>query len=204
MNVVTTSLNPASSSTHRPLQSVKLLSQREDYATCHISVQGDPHRLPAIALDGRFYSFFRVVKDAQKALDLLVKLSSRGDQTALTPARQGYAVWVYEAHGAIAHPAKQSQNRPLPVTFGPADTWILPENHPDYRVCMLKVPDLPDAVPGLAHGQKFYSLYRRETDDAAVLKLAARLSQRGDEVVILRSNSTATVYIYEPGATLQG
>jgi hypothetical protein len=186
--------------TDRPLQSVKLLSQREDYVTYHIHLHDDPHRLPAIALDGRFYSFFRALDHPDKAINLLVKLSARGDQTVLTPTRQGYAVWVYESTGHVALPLNQKMPRRLLPTLSPADCWVIRDNQPGYRLCTLKVPDLPDAVPGLANGLKLYSLYRRETDAANLLKLAARLAQRGDELVILKRPDGLVLYIYEAGA----
>lgn len=199
--LTSTSLQSLSSSQELPLQPVKLLSQRNEYTTCHIHVPDDEHRLPAIALDGQFYSFLRTFNDAGKTIKVLLKLASKGNQTVMTPARQGCAIWIHEPEAILATPPGKPP-RSLPPSFGPANCWIIGDRQPGYRTCTLSVPDLPDAVPGLANGQKLYSLYRRETDADTTLKLASRLSQRGDEVVILSAGNNYAICIYEPGATI--
>lgn len=180
---------------------MKLLAQRDDYTTCHIYVPGDSHRLPAISLDGNFYSFFRSLNDADKTLGLLLKLAAKGNQAVMTPTRRGFAIWVYEAAGILAAPTGQLP-RSLPPSFGPANCWLISDRQPGFRTCALKVPDLPDTVPGLANGQKLFSLYRREKDADMTLKLGARLSQRGDEIVVLVAEEGYAICIYEPGATV--
>ena len=184
-----------------PIQAVKLLSQREDYSTCHVCVPGDSHRLAAISLDGKFYSFLRFVKEASKAIRILQRLSEKGRQAVLTPAGRGYAIWGEEPTGTLAT-RKGTDTRSISPTFGPADCWIIGDRQPGFRTCSLKVPDLPDIVPGLAKGQKLFSLYRREKDAETTLKLASRLSQRGDEVVLLTADEGHALCIYEPGATV--
>lgn len=183
------------------LQAVKLISQRETYVTCHVRIPGDAQRLPAIAMDGKFYSFFRSLKDPQKTLGLLLKLSSRNNQVAMTPTGKGYALWVYEPDAALVSTNKVGP-RTLPPTFGPASCWIISDRQSGYRICSLKVPDLSDTVQGLTNGQKLYSLYRREQSAESTIKLAARLSQRGDEVVVVVSTSGYVICIYEPAATI--
>ncbi len=186
----------------RILQPVKFLSQREQYVTCHVKVPGDPHRLSAIALNGRFYSFFRLCQQVSKALGLILKLTGRGDAVVVTSTSRGYALWVEEPDAVVALPAHGKIPRTIPPTFGPADCWVISDRQPEYRTCTLKVPDLPDVVPGLTNDKTFYSLYRREKDGNTVLKLAARLSDRGDEVVILVALEGYVICIHEPGATL--
>ena len=186
-----------------PLQPVKLLTQRDDYVTCHIQIPEETRRLSAIALDGKFYSFFRVLKEPPKALDLLLKLTARGNQVAMTRTRTGYVIWVHEPEGLLATSDKQIVPRVIPLIFGPADCWIIGERQPDYRACSLKVPDLPDPLLGLANSrQKFYSLYRREKDPAEALKIAARLTRYGDEVTVLVRKEEYVLCIYEPAAKI--
>jgi hypothetical protein len=199
--LTSTSLNALSTDGDNSLQPVKLLAQRDEYTTCHIYVPGDSHRLPAIALDGNFYSFFRSIDDSSKTLNMLLKLSVKGNQTVMTPTRRGYAIWVYEAGALLATPSDKAP-RTLSSSFGPADCWLISDRQAGYRTCSLKVPDLPDLVPGLANGQKLFSLYRREKDADITLKLGARLSQRGDEIVILVAEEGYAICIYEPGATI--
>lgn len=183
------------------MQPVKLLAQRDDYTTCHIFTPEDGHRLPAIALDGNFYSFFRSLNDPVKVISILRKLAAKGDATVMTPTRRGYAIWVCEPTAVLTSPqGKPSRN--LPPSFGPANCWVISDRQPGYRTCTLDVPDLPDAVPGLANGQKLFSLYRREKEADTTLKLGARLSQRGDEIVMLVAQQTYALCIYEPGATI--
>lgn len=196
----TTSLNSSATNADSTLEPVKLLAQRDEYTTCHIHVPGDSHRLPAIALNGDFYSFFRTLDSGKKAFSMLLKLSVKGNATVVTPTRRGYAIWVHEPAGILAAPSGKTP-RPLPSSFGPADCWVIGDRQPGFRTCSLNVPDLPDAVPGLANGQKLYSLYRREEDADTTLKLGARLSQRGDEVIILSAEDGYAICIYEPGAT---
>lgn len=187
---------------NQPIQPVKLLTQRESFTTCRINVLGDTERLPAIAMSGKFYSFFRSVSDPNKTLGLMLKLVLRGNEVAMTLTSKGYAIWVHEPDGSLVTAPPEKTPRLLPPTFGPADCWIISDRQPGYRVCSLKVPDLPDKIPGLASSQKFYSLYRREKNAANTLKTSARLCQRGDEAVIVVSKTGYVICIYEPGATL--
>ncbi|NEQ47856.1 MAG: hypothetical protein F6K00_31740 [Leptolyngbya sp. SIOISBB] len=201
-----TVLNPQPTQMEPSLQPVKLLSQRDDYTTCHIFVPevGAPdggHRSPAIALDGLFYSFFHSSVKPVKILRLLQKLSAKGELTVTTPTSHGYAIWVHEPEAELAT-RKGKQSRTLPPSFGPANCWLIGDRQPNYRPCTLDVPDLPDTVQGLANGQKLFSLFRRESDADMALKLGSRLSQRGDETVILVSEDAYAICIYEPGATI--
>jgi len=199
--LTSTALNSPLAQTDLPLQPVKLLAQRDDYTTCHILSPDEGLRLPAIALDGNFYSFFRSQGDPVKVLNVLRKLSANGDATVMTPTRRGYAIWVQEPGAILAAPQGKSA-RNLPPSFGPANCWIISDQQAGYRTCTLDVPDLPAPVPGLANGQKLFSLYRREKDADTTLKLGSRLSQRGDEIVILVSEEIYAICIYEPGATI--
>ena len=199
--LTSSSLNPLPTDGDCPLQPVKLLAQRADYTTCHIYVPEDTHRLPAIALNGRFYSFFRSLNDPAKALNFLLKLSIKGNQVALTYTRQSHVLWVYESDGQLAT-SRGKAPKVLSSSSGPANCWVIGDRQPGYRVCSLKVPDLPGVIPGLANEQKLFSLYRREKDADATLKLGARLSQRGDEIVILCTGEGYATCIYEPGATV--
>lgn len=184
--------------TSRTLQPIKLLSQREQYTTCHIQVPDESERMAAIALNGKYYSFFRRCHQIPKALGLMMKLVGRGDAVAVTSTRQGYVIWLHEPD-AIA-PAARRSDAILP-NLEPADCWVISDRQPQYRSCNLRVPDLPDTIPGLTDGQRCYSLYRREQDGDAALKLAARLTQRGDEVIVVVAGQGYTLCVREPSAT---
>ncbi|MEM0980206.1 MAG: hypothetical protein AAGH78_08010 [Cyanobacteria bacterium P01_H01_bin.58] len=196
-----TSATTLRNSSQLTLQAVTLLSQRKDYATCHIHIPGESQRMPAVAVNGRFYSFFRSLKDSQKTLGLLLKLSNRGNQVVATPTSRGHALWVYEADATLASNGK-ARRRPLPTAAAPADCWIVSDRQPGYRICSLMLPDLAKPVQGITNGQKLYSLYRREQSSEAAIKLATRLCQRGDEVVIVVGTSGYVICIYEAAATV--
>ncbi len=74
----------------------KLFLQPGQYHSCHIRVPDMPDRLPAVVVDGKFHSFFKTVKDRDKALDLLAKLIDKGDEAVITQTPKAYAVWVLE------------------------------------------------------------------------------------------------------------
>lgn len=192
----------ASASADCPLQSVKLLSRRDQFTTCHINVPDEPQRLPAIALDGKFYSFFRSLSDPIKVLGLVLKLTARSDQVAVTLTNRGYVLWVHEPDSSLAQATRNAEFRLMQPTVSPAECWVISDRQPGYRACSLEVPDLPDRIPGLANHQKLYSLYRRERDAGRILKLAMRLVHRGDEVVVLVGKVGYVLCVYEPGATL--
>ncbi|MEM1281143.1 MAG: hypothetical protein AAGG53_14260 [Cyanobacteria bacterium P01_H01_bin.152] len=198
--------NPQTQPMVPSLQPVKLLSQREDYTTCHIFIPevgapGGGQRSAAIALDGCFYSFFHSSHEPTKVFRILQKLTAKGDGIAITFTRRGYVVWVHEPEAQLFTP-KGRPPRTLTLSLGPANCWVIGDRQPGYRICTLDVPDLPEPIPGLANGQKLFSLYRREPDADMALVLGSRLSQRGDETVIVTSEQGYAICIYEPGATI--
>lgn len=185
------------------LQPVRILTQRTDYDTCHISVPDESGRLPAIALAGRFYSFFRSLHDPNQVIGMLLKLSSRGEQMALTLINQGYVLWANEPEAKPAPPTQEGQIRLFTPTFEPSACWVISSRQAGYRPCSLTVPDLSSTLPGLIREPDcFYSLYRREQDAGKILKLATRLIQRGDEIVLLVGKMRYIICIREPNATL--
>ncbi len=178
-------------------EAVKILIQRDQYETCHITISGERDRLAAVALNGQFYSFFRSSTDLATTLKLVMKLTHRGDAVVLTQTKTGHVIWLAEPDGQVSAPLKK-----LSPSIGPADCWILNDSQSGYGPCTLQVPDLPDTVPGIAMGQKLFSLYRRDRDGSNALKLAGRLTQRGDEVVILLTQGTYVLCVREPAATI--
>lgn len=197
-----TAPRPTSESPQRNplLQPVHLVAQREDYVTCHITIPDESERLPAIALGQQFYSFLRLLPDPVKTIGLLLKLSARGELVAVTLAKQGYALWVHEADGRLAN--KKMAKRVL-SSSQPANCWIIGGRQAGYRLCSLRVSDLPDTLPGIVRdNNRLYSLYRREYDASKLLKIASRLIQRGDEVVIVVGKSQYALCIHEPEATV--
>lgn len=184
-----------------PLQPVSLLASRDAYTTCHVQVPDVPDRLPAITFGGGFFSFFRSLGDPVKALGHLLKLSGRGDRVAVTFHPKGYGLWIYEPDGVLAKASPRLQERVVLPALSPPACWVIGGRQPGYRTCSLKVPDLADVVPGLVRDNgHYFSVYRREQDADRTLKVATRLVQRGDEVVLLIGKSKYVVCVHEPGA----
>ncbi|MGD1907904.1 MAG: hypothetical protein ACFB0C_18215 [Leptolyngbyaceae cyanobacterium] len=194
----TSSLSP--SAVVSTCESVKILTDRDQYSTCHVTIPGESERLPAVALNGQFYSFFRSSADLTTTFKLVVKLTQRGDAVVLTQTKMGHVIWLIEPDAQVA--SSSAKARSVTPNFGPADCWILRDRQSGYQPCTLKVPDLPETVPGLAMGQKLFSFYRRDRDGSNALKLAGRLTQRGDEVVVLLAQDTYVLCVREPVATV--
>ncbi|WP_404789946.1 hypothetical protein [Altericista sp. CCNU0014] len=74
----------------------KLFLTKDDYETCHIQIDGTQEKLPAIALGSNLYSFFKTIKDRDKALDILGKLYDNGNDAAITQTPKAYAIWILE------------------------------------------------------------------------------------------------------------
>ena len=79
----------------------KILESRSQYHPCHIRVPDLDHRLSAIAVEGQYYSFFRVVKDRSQALEVANRLARRGDQATITSTAKGEVVWVLEPEAEL-------------------------------------------------------------------------------------------------------
>jgi hypothetical protein len=74
----------------------KLFLTKGDYETCHIQLEGTQERLPAIAIGSHLYSFFKTLKDREKALDMLAKLYDKGSDAMITETPKAYAIWILE------------------------------------------------------------------------------------------------------------
>jgi hypothetical protein len=193
---VSSSLDSLASLTAAPAPTIacKLLFDRDLYTPCHIRVPDTHHRLSAIYVDNHFYSFFKVIPDARKALDVLLRLGKRDNAAALTHTRRGYAIWAHETGAHYAPPARK------PV-FGPEACMMVSDRN-TYQPCRLQVPDVTQPLNGLAYNNRFYSIFKQETDAAKVLDVAAKLARRGDETLLIIDPPAFTLALVEPTARL--
>lgn len=67
-----------------------------DYCTCHICVPDSEGRLAAILVNQQYYSFFKLVKDREKALNIVAKLREKGNDALIVKNPKGYSIWVLE------------------------------------------------------------------------------------------------------------
>jgi hypothetical protein len=97
-------------------QSLKDLTGRSSSAamptpgTCRILLSRQQYRqvepdldqpLQAIAIDSQYYSVFRVESDVQRLLELVGKITQRGDETVITRVEQGYCICILEPEAQI-------------------------------------------------------------------------------------------------------
>ncbi|HEY9736361.1 MAG TPA: hypothetical protein V6D06_08765 [Trichocoleus sp.] len=178
----------------------KFLVARESYIACHIRVPDVPQRIPAIALDGRFYSFFRAVPEAAKALAIATRLGKRDDEIAITLNRRGYSIWVNETQANYAPPASDPRHSLKPA-FGPASCLILGDPM-SFSRCTLTVPDLAQSVDGLSYSGRFYSIFRQTSDAAEAIAIAAKLAQKGDETLMTINPEGIVIAVREINAAI--
>jgi hypothetical protein len=80
----------------------RLFLKLGQYRGCHVRVEDMPERLAAIAVDSEFYSFFKMVSDRDKALDIVARLFDAGDDALITENPKGYAIWLLEPTAVLA------------------------------------------------------------------------------------------------------
>jgi hypothetical protein len=94
----------------------KLFLQKGDYQTCHIFLPDTQERLAAIKLNQMVFSFFKTVRDREKALDIVGKLYDSGNDAVIVEAPKAYSVWVLEEDAApVERQVKSSVVTPQPL-----------------------------------------------------------------------------------------
>ena len=92
-----------SMTTCAPLASSKmrrLFLQKGEYSTCHILINDTRERLAGIEFKGQLYSFFKTIKDREKALDVMGKLYDSGNDGIITETPKTYAIWILEKNAS--------------------------------------------------------------------------------------------------------
>jgi hypothetical protein len=79
----------------------KLFLQKGEYQTCHICLNDTQEHLAAINVNQKLYSFFKTVRDRDKALDILGKLFDSSSDAIITQAPKTYAVWILENDASL-------------------------------------------------------------------------------------------------------
>jgi hypothetical protein len=85
------------------------------YRPCYIKVPDLPKYLVAVYYAKRFYSVYRRGLKAEEVLEMATQLVGRGDEVAIAPTKQGYALCVWEPEAVPYNPQK-------PVAAAPAAT----------------------------------------------------------------------------------
>jgi hypothetical protein len=174
----------------------RFLFSRDLFTPCHIWVPDVSHRLSAIYADNKFYSFFKVVPNAKKALDVIVRLSKRDDQVAVTLTKRGYAIWAHESQARYAPPRHKPGHTIQPVFGTKACPIIVDEQI--YKFCQLQVPDVQKLLSGLIYETRPYSIFKRDSDATKTLEVAAKLTRRGDDILIVLTEAEYILGLFEP------
>lgn len=178
----------------------KFLFERDLYTPCHIWAADVSHRMAAVYVDNHFYSFFKVVNDPNKLLDIVARLGKRDDKVAITLTKQGYALWAYEPQAQYAPPQRQPSHRIYPV-FGPKGCLFIIDPKV-YSLCQVQVPDIAQPLDAIAYRNRYYSIFKQDIDAAKLLEIAAKLARRGDDTLITATDSVYRLGLLEPNGRL--
>lgn len=208
---------------------IRVLQSRNRYKTCHVQIVGVSHWLPAIEVDGCYYSFFRVLKSQPEALQTSYRLSQQGDRPVITQIPKGYAVWVLETevqlkYSAAAKPQASASagSKRAAVSFTSFSTHQTQEASlvPDmdapsteeellYRVLTsqqqyskqrVRLPGLDQTILAVRFEENFYSLFKTSHNIKQIAKIVKKVSRRGEKTVVTRMPNGYGVWILEPEA----
>lgn len=185
-----------------------ILISREQYFSCHISVPEVEKPLAAIQIGDTYYSFFTAVADSRRVLGIAVKLSYLGDTIAITKIAKGYAVWVLEADTHLlnsqfprSQASSQTNGQTSSQNLGRSSTLTscrVLVSQDQYQTLTILVPDLDQPLSAIQFEDKYYSIFRAESDATKLLEIAAKIMQRGDELVITKAEQGHAICIWEP------
>jgi hypothetical protein len=195
---VTSQLDSLAALSDSPAHAIecKFLFDRDLYTPCHILTTDVTHRLSAVYVDNQFYSFFKVVKNPNKLLDIVARLGKRDDKVAITLTNQGYALWAYEPQAQYAPPIRQPSHRISPV-FGPKSCLLVIDPQA-YGFCQVQVPDVAKPLAAIAYRNRYYSIFKQDSDAAKLIDIAAKLARRGDDTLITIADSVYRLGLLEP------
>jgi hypothetical protein len=178
----------------------KLLFDRDLYTACHIQVPDTDRRLSALYVDSQFYSFLKIVPEAQKVIDVVLRLNKRDSSVAVTQTGRGYAIWAQEPNARYAPPTRKPGYGMRPV-FGPKDCLIVADKNA-YQTCRLQVPDVTKPLMGLIYDNRHYSYFKQDANASKLLDIAAKLARRGDETLLVVEPNQFTLALLEPKGRL--
>jgi len=183
-----------------PQHTPKILASRSQYRACHICLPGETQRIPAVMVDDRLYSLFKVVKHRPKALELCARLAARGSETVITQTPKGDAIWTLEPDAYVAVKEQTPPAKPM-LEMGLPSYRIL-ESRNEYRACHVRVPDLDKPLAALMVDGRFYGLFKIVDTQPQALDIAARLGRKGNDAVITRVAQGYSVWVLELEARL--
>jgi hypothetical protein len=184
---------------NQPVESgvCKFLTSRQQYRACRVHVPDFERHIAAVSLDGQYYSFFKVVADAETVLKMVFKLGERGDHMVVIGAPKGHQIWIWEHEATPVRSPKPTQAAALKLV--PACQML--SSPAQYQQTLVRVPDLDKPVPALQIGTRYFSIFRETDDPNEVLDLANKLSlQALDDFAIAYQDLFYRVCLLEPEA----
>lgn len=193
---------------------IDVLISRSAYTTCHIQTADCEFRVPAIQVDGLYYSFFRVEHLEDDAIEVLKKLHARGDMSLVTVIPKGYAIWILET-GAIAisapqtpdiHPSDHLDVRQHP--HYPEFEQLQNGQHPyqiltsrrQYAMVKAHIGGIDRPVSVVSFEGKYYSLVKTVRDIKQTAQIVKKISNRGSNTVVTRMPQGYGIWILEKNA----
>lgn len=177
----------------------KILESRNQYRACHVRVPDAEGRLAAIVLGDRYYSYFRLVKEPQKTLQLAVKLIQRGDEVAITRTTKGDVIWIYESD---AKEDRAESFKASSAVIPNSTLWKLLNSERDYQSCQIRVPDVAKPMKAIYRDRQYYSLFRTVREQTQAIDFAERLASKGQAVCVTGGNQAWSIWVLEPEASL--
>lgn len=186
----------------------KILDSRSQYRGCHICVPDSDERLAAIVFADRYYSFFRLVQDSQKALQIAAKLVYRGDEVAITRTMKGDVLWIYEADAQeekaqLEKPKSVEPSTSYDIPRSDSGLWKILTSERDYQVCQIRVPDVAKPMAAIYSDREYYSYLRTVREQNQAISLAERLSDKGHAARITQNSKGWTLWVLEAEAMLR-
>jgi hypothetical protein len=176
-----------------------VLQSHSQYRPCHIRLPGDEHRLAAILVNGKYYGLVKVVRDFQQALAIRDRLTSKGNETFITPIAKGNAIWTLEVNARLDSPTSvHSSDLSKQVN---SSTCKILSSHSQIQICRIRVPDLNEPLKAILVDSNYYGLFKVVDNRQQALELAAKLGLRGDETVITKTTQGDAVWVLEADAT---
>jgi hypothetical protein len=191
----------ASSKTITEHPRCRILTSRTQYRSCHIRVPDDTQRLAAVLVGTKYYSFFRLIKEHQKTLQVAARLVYRGGEVVITKVAKGEVIWVYEPD-VLVDDLVQEVALPLAQRRSESGLWVLLESAQDYQVCQIRVPDVAKPLEAIVFDRQYYGFMRRVRSQAEAIEFSERLGSRGNQSIITKSDRNYVVWVLEPDAAI--
>ncbi len=180
----------------------RVLRDRRQYERCHILLVDEENPSAGIEVEGQYYSFFRVVHEAERVTQLVNRLTNKNAQIVVTLIPKGYAIWVYEPEAILHNLRHKTINRslsPMEKTIGTSESpFEILTSDRDYNPCQIQVPDLDKPLTGITYRGNLYSLLRIVRDEKQAQDLSQRLYKKGNHCLISSSPYGYSVWVLEP------